>query len=457
MRKYKFKYGIKVKKSIIITITFLAVIIAGLLLMNRRSTRPNIVFIIVDTLRADHTDMGKNGNGNTPALMKLLKNDSVYFGSSYSNAPWTLPSISSMITSKFPSEIGVEKRNSKIDEKFVTLAEILKTNGYSTHGIITHIFLKKKYGLGQGFDTYIEKINSADNNLLTITSPEVTKEAINIIKNNKNRSFFMFLHYFDPHYRYVDHEKKSTYSGPFLPEADEKKKADIIRDNLFSKEDLNYFDECYKSEIRFTDKYIGKVIESLKENNIYKNTLIVFVSDHGEEFGERGALGHGQSLYNELTRIPFILKLPEGYKKKGNIRPVFSNIDIAPTILDAVGIKIPEYFSGTSIFSKKVSETVFMEVNEKKYDTLYNKCAIVNNGWKLIKDFENNKFELYDIKKDRTEKNNRFDSDKKVFFRMYKILKRYIRMTENNRHVSQKTNLTKEEQKKLETLGYIGN
>lgn len=445
-----------VKKSFFIVLLTTIFIVIGLMIF-RKDPPPNVVFIIIDTLRADYTHMSEDNTGETPALKRLFKNDSAYFGSSYANAPWTLPSISSMITSKFPSEIGVVKRNSKIDEKFVTLAEVLKENGYSTHGVITHIFLKKKYGLGQGFDTYLEKIDSSDNNLFSITSPIVTSEAIKIIEESKGKPFFMFLHYFDPHYRYIDHENKSSYSGPFLPDRNESRKAEIIKDNLFSKSDLDYFKECYRSEIRFTDKHIEKVIEKLKQQNLYENTLIVIVSDHGEEFGERGTLGHGQSLFDEQTKIPFILKLPEGSEEGVNIRPNFSNIDISPTILDVAGIKIPESFRGTSILAGKGPETIFMEVNEKKYDTLYNQCAIVHKGWKLVRNFENNKFELYDLNGDKPEKNDLFNSNKKMFFSMYKILKRYIRMIEDNKHISQKTNLTAEELKKLETLGYIGN
>ncbi len=445
-----------VKKSIFAVLLIIVVIIIGSMIF-RKDPPPNIVFIIIDTLRADHSHMGDDVAGETPALKKLFKNNSAYFGTSYSNAPWTLPSISSMITSKFPSEIGVVKRNSKIDEKFITLAEVLKENGYRTHGVITHIFLKKKYGLGQGFDTYLEKIDSSDNNLFSVTSPIVTAEAIKIIDENKEKPFFMFLHYFDPHYRYVDHENRSSYKGPFLPDENEAKKAEIIKENLFSQNDLEYFKECYRSEIRFTDIHIKRVIEKLKEQGLYENTLIVIVSDHGEEFGERGTLGHGQSLFDEQTKIPFILKLPGKFEPSVNIRPSFSNIDISPTILDVAGINIPASFRGTSILDEKGSETIFMEVNEKKYDTLYNQCAIVHKGWKLIKDFENNKFELYDLNGDKPEKSNKFNSNKKMFFSMFKILKRYIRMIEDNKHISQKTNLTAEEKKKLETLGYIGN
>ncbi len=443
-------------KTLLIPIFLIIFLSISAFFLFKGDKSPNVVFIIIDTLRADHTHMGDTDKKETPQISNLLKKDSVYFGSSFSNAPWTLPSISSMITSKYPTELGVLKRTSKIDEKFETLAEILKKEGYSTHGVITHIFLKKKYGLAQGFDSYVEKINSSDNNLLTITSPEVTKEAIGIIEKNKNKKIFMFLHYFDPHYRYIDHEGKSTYSGPFLPEANEEKKAEIIRNNLFSEEDLKYFDECYRSEIRFTDKYVGEVIKNLKSNNLYKNTLIVIVADHGEEFGERGSLGHGQSLYNEQSRIPFVLKLPEK-SKKSLMRKVFSNIDIAPTILDVLDLEIPNSFSGTSLFSKKKSESVFMEVNEKKYDTLYNKCAVVNDGWKLIKDFETKKYELYDLKNDIGEKHNLYDSNKKMFFKMFKIMKKYLFRINKNRFTSKKTSLTEDEQKKLETLGYIGN
>ncbi|MEN8222657.1 MAG: sulfatase [Acidobacteriota bacterium] len=444
------------KKLITISIISAILIITAFFFCSRNK-QPDIVFIIIDTLRADHTHMGDGEAKETPELKKMFENDSAFFGTAWSNAPWTLPSISSMITSKYPTEIGVVKRNSKIDEKFLTIAEELKKNGYSTHGVISHIFLKKKYGLAQGFDTYIEKIDSSDNNLLAITSPGVTAEAIKIINGDRKKPLFMFLHYFDPHYRYIDHDSVSNYKGPFLPEENDAKKAEIIKNNRFSGDDLEYFRECYRSEIRFTDLYVEKVINELKSKGLYDNTLIVIVSDHGEEFGERGTLGHGQSLFNEQTKVPFILKLPGNSRNKVIKRKVFSNIDISPTLLDAAGIKIPDSFSGRSIFNVKGPETVFMEVNESKYDTLYNQCAIVHDGWKLIKNFEDGKFELYDLRIDESEKNDQYTSNKKMFFSMHKILKRYIKMIETNKHVSQKTNLTEEEQKKLETLGYIGN
>ncbi len=444
-------------KKLIIFSIISAILIISFFSFCNRDRHPNIVLIIIDTLRGDHTHMGKGEKKETPELNKLFEKDSAFFGTSWSNAPWTLPSISSVLTSKFPSEIGVVKRNSKIDDKFLTIAEELKHKGYSTHGVISHIFLKEKYGLAQGFDTYIEKIDSSDNNLLSITSPEVTSEAFKIINGKRKKPFFLFLHYFDPHYRYIDHDVRSNYKGPFLPDGNDSKKAEIIKNNRFTSEDLDYFRECYRSEIRFTDRYVKKVISELKTKGMYRNTLIVIVSDHGEEFGERGTLGHGQSLFNEQTMIPFVLKLPDNKKSMVINRKVFSNIDISPTILDVAGIKIPDTFSGKSIFGPEGPETVFMEVNESKYDTLYNQCAIIHSGWKLIKNFETGKFELYDLSKDESEKNNQYNSNKKMFFSMYKILKRYIRMMEENRHISQKTQLTKEEQKKLETLGYIGN
>ena len=444
-----------VKKSGL-AISVLVIAVISVLTFFGKKDPPNIVFIIIDTLRADHTQMGSAGTGETPALQRLFREGSAYFGSSWANAPWTLPSISSMITSKYPTEIGVLKRNSRIDEKFVTLAEILRDNGYATHGVITHIFLKKKYGLGQGFDTYLEKIDSEDNNLLSVTSPVVTAEALKIIDQNEGKPFFMFLHYFDPHYRYIDHEGASEYTGPFLPGEDESRKAQIIKANLFSDDDLNYFRECYRSEIRFTDAHIATVIIALKERGLYDNTVIVIVSDHGEEFGERGSLGHGQSLFNEQTRVPFILKLSRRDRSAAKkIRPLFSNIDISPTILDAAGIEPPASFSGTSIFREEGPETVFMEVNEKKYDTLYHQSAVVHNGWKLIRDFEKKTFGLYRLSGDEPEKVDSYESDKRMFFKLHKILNKYIKMTEKNRHVSGSTKLTEEEQKKLDTLGYI--
>jgi arylsulfatase A-like enzyme len=446
-----------IKKSIIFIVPVLVILLTGGYFLTRKQSPPNVLFIIIDTLRADHTHMGDGTAKETPDLKAYFGEDAAYFGSSYSNAPWTLPSISSMLTSKYPSEIGVIKRNSKIDDKFVTIAEVLKAHGYSTHGVISHIFLKAKYGLSQGFDTYTEKIDSEDNNLLAVTSPAVTGEAVKILDSGGDKPFFLFLHYFDPHYRYIDHDGITGYNGPFLPGESDAKKAELIRENRFSGADLGYFRECYNSEIRFTDKYVGMLIGELKRKGLYDNTVIVIAADHGEEFGERGALGHGQSLFNEQTVVPFILKLPRAYKKSKKLRTFFSNIDIAPTILDAAGLPVPGAFTGRSILDGKGAEPVFMEVNESKYDTLYNQCAVVFDGWKLIKDLPTGKYELFELGRDRDEKNDQFNSNKKMFFNMHKILERYMKMIAARRHTSQQTALTEEEQKKLETLGYVGN
>lgn len=426
---------------------------------NQHRQEPNVLILIVDTLRSDYTAIGNENTPNTPNLKNKLMPDSLYFANAFSNSPWTLPSVSSLLTSQYPSRININSLVSRLEKKHLTLTEILKDRGYFTYGAVSHLLLQQKYGLHQGFDIYNENnISSEFYNHNSISSPGITDDAIQFIRKHKKKKFFMLLHYFDPHYTYINHEPSTSYSGKFTSR-DISYLRNLIRENKYTKQDIDYLKDCYRSEIMFTDFHIGKVIDELKSKKIYDNTLIVFTSDHGEEFVEKDWLGHSTTVYNEQIKIPLLIKLPSTELSLNTPlqSQAISNIDIAPSILRVLGISPPHQFQGEDIFSETTENRfVFSEVIQREYGEFMDSACVISNGWKLIYNFVTKQYELYNLAEDGDEINNALGTNDDIE-RMLKM--KLAKWSNANRikpkSTKQKDALTDQEKKKLKSLGYI--
>ena len=443
----------------------ISVFLAGLIIigslsfvfLNKVSSGPNVVLIVVDTLRSDHTSMVDHEKDTTRSLKRILMPEAKVYKNAFSNSSWTLPSVASLITSQYPSYLGIKKLSSKLGDQFLTIAEILKEYGYYNCGIVSHILVKSEYGLAQGFDVYDQKNISLDfYNHNNISSPGVTKEAIEFIRNNRGRKFFLFLHYFDPHYNYVEHKSFPAYKGKFRSK-DFARIKDFVSKEEFTQNDINYLLHCYDSEIEFTDNYIGKVLIELQKNNVFDNSLIVFTSDHGEEFTERGGVGHGTSLYNEQIRIPLLIKLPVSDKKYVGtemLTPV-SNIDILPTILHVLGKKSDVFFQGRNVFSREKNDKyIFSEVELKNEEVHIDKICVIHDGLKLIRNY-GGEFELYNLKSDIDEIRNIIGSGLPEINELKKRLKNWIGSNRIKRRAHHRKPLTEKERKMLKSLGYL--
>ncbi len=437
----------------------LALALNLVIVFNQLRREPNVLILVVDTLRSDYTAIGNETISTTPNLKNKLMPDSMYFSNAFSNSPWTLPSVSSLLTSQYPSRINIHNLVSRLDEKHLTLTEILKDRGYFTYGAVSHLLLQQKYGLHQGFNIYNENnISSEFFNHNSISSPGITDDAIQFIRKHKNKKFFMLLHYFDPHYIYINHEPSTSYSGEFTSR-DISYLRDLIRENKYTKQDIDYLKDSYRSEIVFTDYHIGKVIDELKSKNIYDKTLIVFTSDHGEEFVEKGWLGHSTTVYNEQIKIPLLIKLPLTKRSFTTPSPnqYISNIDIAPTVLNVIGIPSPHHFQGEDIFLKTTDGSfIFTEVTQREYGDFIDKACVINNGWKLIFNFVTKKYEMYNLEEDGEESKNSIGSHKDI----ERMLKMKLAKWSNANRKKQKSikkrdTLTDQEKKKLKSLGYI--
>jgi arylsulfatase A-like enzyme len=429
------------------------------LLPNLLRKGPNVLIVVVDTLRADYSAVGDDTSPNTPCLKNHLMPDSLSFKTAFSNSPWTLPSVASLLTSQYPSRLNITNLISRLEKQHLTLAEILKERGYKTCAVISHLLLQKKYGLDQGFQTYNEdNISEEFHNHYSISSPGITEDALQFIEKHKKKKFFLLLHYFDPHYIYINHDISYTYSGEFLSR-DISYIRNLVRQDKYEDKDVLYLKHSYSSEIKFTDFYIGKVIDALKALNLYDKTLIVFTSDHGEEFLEKGWLGHSTTVYNEQIKIPLVIKLPSS-KRSLEIKEqssVVSNVDIAPTVLGVLGISRPRSFQGMDIFSDASGgRVVYSEVTQKEYGDFIDKACVTNGRWKLIKDFILNQYELYNLIEDKNETENRIGSGEDI----ERSLKMKIEKWTNTNRLQKRPQgkreaLSEEEKKRLKSLGYI--
>lgn len=387
----------------------------------------NVILIAVDTLRADHLSLYGYPKNTSPNLDEFAKGARVY-QNFYSNAPWTLPSFATMFTSDYPQNLRMQIPSDVLLDKFTTIAEVLSRNGYKTVGFNSANFVSKPRGFSSGFDSF----NSfeTDNKLQDIDL--IIPEATGWLRGNEKEKFFMFLQTFQIHSPYCPPEAFDQFKGDYSGDLNciDSKTIEKNNDgeNVLGKEDLERFKSLYDGEILFTDYYLGKFFDTLWESGLDKKTIVIILGDHGEEFGERGFWGiHSYSLYKELLNVPLIIKAP--FLTAGREEKTASIVDIAPTILDFVGIKKPAAFRGKPIRKISDSDIVYSETRSNIKSIIEDKDSpdflsdglqikprenflppfkegIISNGWKIIFDYNHVRVELYNLESDPFEKNN---------------------------------------------------
>jgi arylsulfatase A-like enzyme len=418
--------------------------------------QPNVIFIVVDTLRADHLSCYGYNRETTPNIDELAQ-DSILFKNAISHAPWTTPSIASLFTSKYPAQHGFNGEPVILNSSCVTLAEVFRENGYKTKGIISVSFISSKLGFGRGFDDYDEGEAKGHN---YISSSAIAEKSVKFLEKNRKEKFFLFLHFFDPHWDYIMHQKYNyfeNYDGLIQSGQKIGELLELAKD--MTDHDIKFVKSMYDSEIKFTDEYIGKIIKKLKDLNLYSSTAIFFTADHGEEFLERGNyyIGHGKTLYQEQIHIPLIIKLQNNSIKK--IRDELIGInDIFPTVIDIAQLKKPKNyrFEGKAInFEKKLNKNSKFIVSEThRGDDL---VSVTWNSWKLIYHIKNDVYELYNLKNDNKELHNLFydNKDKDFIANMKKIIFKHLQKYKRKNYKAKKPKFSEKQIEELKSLGYI--
>lgn len=420
-------YCIKVKKSeifiltMILLFTFSLFLYSGLeLIINHE--KPNVVIIIADTIRKDYLSYYNHLLDGTSPNIDSLMNESMVFDRAYSQAGWTVPSVFSLFTSLYPKDHKIITWNQVLDDTIITLTEVLKNNGYITFGYPCLFSFNDTSGMQKGFDFYRDNVLDLGMPHNMTTAEHINKlvlDDLNAISSSKlDKPFFMWIHYFDAHTEYLIHE--NFYYGMASPQR-------------------------YRGEISYVDMHIGQIISKLKEKELYNNTLIIFVSDHGEEFGEHGQWNVHRTLFEEVVEIPFSIKFPK-VKKEDLINVMFtiSHIDISTFLLDYLNIRIPKQFKGRTIekLSKSRNYPIIMERGGDGEVPL--QTAIIYKGYKLYKIdltncdttsnryktsytyFDKNGYMLFNLFNDRLERINILhDNRPMIGFEMLDILKQY--------------------------------
>lgn len=374
------------------------------------ATPPNIILIIIDTLRSDHLGCYGYRRSTSPA-MDAVAAEGVRFDQAISAASWTTPAVMSMFTSLPPSLHQTVSGSTMLPEGMTTLAAELKKGGYQTAAIVVNPCTSRKYGFNRGFDLYDDNsiqlaagLGDLDLNNNSV-SDKVTQYAVKWLKSDRrpDRPFFLHVFYFDPHYDYMP---PSPYDGMFTdPDyygGQDGSKITTLEGKPLTKADKEQIIGLYDGEIRFTDDQIKALIDTLRNMNLLTNTLLVITGDHGEEFWDHDSVAHGHTLYDELLRVPLIIDWPKEIKPQVVAKQV-SLIDLMPTILDMAGLPIPSQCRGQSLVPlfKPSSNRTFTErpVFSETESKISLKC-IRTPSQKLIEYIKDKTFEAYDLDND---------------------------------------------------------
>lgn len=403
----------------------------------------NVILISIDTLRHDRLSINGYSKKTSPNIDRFFK-DGINFTNAYSQAPWTLPSHSSMLTGQYPKNNNVEIPTDLLPPQAETIAETLRQNGFETAAFTTSPFMDINLGLGQGFNYFKHHQDWQD----TIA---VAREAKNWLRENRRKKFFLFLHSFQVHDPYSPERKftkkiDSDYQG----KTNSFDIHDIVKLNTskltLDENELKRISSLYDGEVVQLDYYLGKIFAQIKNLGLDKKTVVILTSDHGEELGERGLYGvHGYSLYDELVHVPLLIKMPQTNLKK-NPGLVELN-DIYPTIMDILDINFQQAVDGQSLLKTSQGEinlarTVFSETSIEKNamlakiedayqngqantfrPTLREPSAVIKakmvrqENFKLIQNLDGS-FELYNLESDPKEKSNLINTEREVLGRL---------------------------------------
>ncbi|MBN1827136.1 MAG: sulfatase [Candidatus Eisenbacteria bacterium] len=321
-------------------------------------SRPNILLVTIDTVRPDHLGAYGSPSGRTPNIDRLSAGGTLYT-EAFSAAPWTLPSMATIMTSRYPSQHGAYWVDRRIDGNAPSIAEELRRAGYATAGFHGHLLVSSLYGFDKGFERFVElDVDLEDEDKAFALArqarqnqpqaEDINREALVWLREEAKEPFFLWVHYFDPHlpYQPPDRFRRAFDEGPsdmlairgrppqeyFQPEIP---MPEPLRRQLI---------HLYEGEIFAADLALGDLLAAYRER-FDDEPLVVLLSDHGEEFKEHGRLSHTKTLYDELIRIPLLVSGP-GFARGALVSSAVRTVDVLPTVLRAAGVGTPAGIEG---------------------------------------------------------------------------------------------------------------
>jgi arylsulfatase A-like enzyme/Flp pilus assembly protein TadD len=290
-------------------------------------TKPNVIIITIDTLRADHVGCYGYAQVETPNINELART-ATRFTNAFTPVPITLPAHSALFTGSYPMATGMHDfSGNKLPSSAWTLARVLHDNGYSTAAFIGSAVLDSRFGLNQGFDIYFDHFDFSRLDETNLDQMErrgdlVMNEALDWLKTNPRQPFFLWVHLYDPHYPYTPPEPYAA----------------------------KYRSHPYDGEIAFDDAQVGRIKALLSQLRMLDDALLVIAGDHGEGLGEHGEKTHGFFIYNSTLHVPLILRMPGGTGRA--VDGEVSLVDVMPTILQALRLPVPPSVQGRSLLAQ---------------------------------------------------------------------------------------------------------
>ncbi|HTG32270.1 MAG TPA: sulfatase [Thermoanaerobaculia bacterium] len=419
----------------------------------------NVIVYLVDALRADHLGCYGYARPVSPRIDNFARG-AVLFRHTVAQSSWTRPAATTILTGLLPRTHGVNGRRDVLAGQAVTLAERLRERGYHTAGLVTNGNVARSYGLGQGFETYqlLPRKHSA--------ATDVNAEAADWLRTRwkGDAPFFLYLHTVEPHAPYAP---PLPFRQRFAPGVRDE---GLIRMNFLHRveegkiaatpEVLRNFMDLYDAEIAANDAAFGELLDLLGQRGLLEDTVIVFVSDHGEEFLEHGGWEHGRTLHQEMLDVPLIVRVP-GMGSGRIVQRQAQQMDVAPTILDLLNLPVPPDMDGRSLArwisgdgppgDDPAESMAFSWLDQHGLRA----AAVTTPGWRLIEDrLPVPGRALYDRQADPGEHRNL--AAKQAVRAGY--LRARLRAEERLRQRqlrAGKTNPDSELQKQLEALGYL--
>ncbi len=421
--------------------------------------QPDVIIYLIDTLRADHLGAYGYPRPTSPNIDRFAQ-DAVLFANARAQSSWTRPSVVSVLTGLAPRRHGVNRREDALPDSVDTLAELLAAAGYDTAGYVTNGNAGPNFGLDQGFGQFRHLRESADTHERHRLSDHLNLWLFHWLENRPpdDPPFFLYAHATDPHVPYTPPEPfRSRFAPDVDPEAGRLEHARAVIQGRLPPTDRTRRDliDLYDAEIAFNDHHFGRLIERLKELDLYDSSLIVLVADHGEEFLDHDDWEHGNTLFDEQLHVPLIVKLPGGREAGRRIGATASQIDVVPTILDLLGIAPPPALDGVSLLNvSDRASFAYLALSDRRMR------SITRKGWKLI--FDNSPsprgqpLQLYRLETDQQEALEL--AAQRPFERelLSQLMRRWeLELAQGAQAVGEQAEIPDELRRQLEALGYL--
>ncbi len=395
-----------------------------------RGSKPNVLVLLVDTLRADHLGAYGYDRDTSPNFDRLAERGQL-FRNAVAQSSWTLPSTASLLTGLYPQTHGsLEGATIRLRRTLPTLPELVFDQSIATGGFAANFIISEKNGFDRGFQKLEE--------LFLQPAAVLNESAVEWVRRQGGRPFFGYVHYFDPHSPYappapydtmftsldIDPERArdvvlrwtrlevetplySMFEWKVAPEVEGDFHVDVPKRELILSEWLvQHWIDRYDGEIRYWDDQLGHLLGELEAEGVLDNTWILITSDHGEAFGEHAFFGHGTNLHDELIRVPFLI-VPPGNEPGRVIDEPVELIDIFPTVLSIFGLPVPEGAPGRVLAPRAANDRSagFSFVRAKSYQgdvvVTRERGAVRSPSHKVIAELsEDGPVESFDLRQD---------------------------------------------------------